>query len=68
MENKKLSRPELIYALARHAHPNSYHGLLSWKTEYLRKLLSWYEGLRDNPLSAIVINCTIIISPYVRSQ
>lgn len=42
-EYKKLDRPAIIYALARHAHPSWYHSLLAWPTEALRALLVYYE-------------------------
>jgi len=47
MENKKevtANRTEIIYELAKHAHPTMYHSLLSWRTNQLRLLLDYYKG------------------------
>lgn len=56
METKKeLSRSEIIFELAKHIRstsPISYHEIIQLKTEYLSKLLNWYEKL-DRALIAI---------------
>ena len=45
--DKELNRTEIVFALAKHAHPDWYHSLLNWKTEDLKKLLEWYQGKRE---------------------
>jgi hypothetical protein len=43
---KEMSRREIIYELAKHVRstsPTSYHTIITWPTEYLRRLLNWYE-------------------------
>ena len=41
---QNMSRPEVIFELAKHAHPQHYHSLLQWKTKPLRHLLAYYKG------------------------
>jgi len=47
MANKKeitTNRTEIIYELAKYAHPSAYHSLLKWRTEHLSILLDYYKG------------------------
>jgi hypothetical protein len=41
---KKMSRTELIFELAKYAHPSWYHQILDWPTEDLDNLLKYYNG------------------------
>jgi len=38
------NRTDIIYELAKYAHPTWYRSLLSWKTEHLSLLLNYYKG------------------------
>lgn len=38
------TRSEIIFALAKYAHPSWYHDLLDRDTEMLRALLAYYEA------------------------
>lgn len=64
MKTKEMNRPQIIWELARYAHPTWYHSLLEWPTEQLRGLLAYYrdeskvlpagriyvtKGLKDSP-------------------
>lgn len=42
---KPTSRTEIIYELAKYAHPEWYHDLLTWTTPQLRRLLAYYMGM-----------------------
>jgi len=47
MTNKKeitTNRTEIIYELAKYAHPSWYHSLLKWSTYHLSILLDYYKG------------------------
>lgn len=44
-EITKLTRIEIIYELAKYAHPTWYHTLLRWRTDPLRQLLAYYKGI-----------------------
>ncbi len=46
-KEKELRREDIIFSLAKHAHQDWFHSLLSWKTENLKKLLEFYEGKRE---------------------
>lgn len=39
-----MNRTEVIFELARHAHPTWYHSLLNWPTYWLKALLSYYRN------------------------
>jgi hypothetical protein len=44
-----MKRHEIIYELAKYAHPSWYHDLLSWKTWQLKILLDYYKrDIADN--------------------
>jgi len=43
-EIKSPDRTEIIYELAKYAHPTWYHDLLTWSTNELRILLDYYKG------------------------
>jgi hypothetical protein len=43
-KTKEMNRTELVYELARHAHPSWYHSLLEWRTGQLRSLLAYYRS------------------------
>jgi hypothetical protein len=49
-QQKERGRVEIIYALAQYCHPSWYHDILCWKTEWLRKLLEYYEKPEDDSL------------------
>ena len=42
MDIEKMTRMELLTALAGHAHHSWYHQLLTWPTAGLRRLLIYY--------------------------
>lgn len=42
-KTQEMNRTELVYELARHAHPSWYHSLLDWPTHQLRALLAYYR-------------------------
>jgi len=39
-----MSRPELIFEIARHAHPSWYHSMTKWPTIELKLFLLAYRG------------------------
>ena len=38
-----MERPEIIFALAKYAHPTWYGSLVDWSTEQLQDLLNFYQ-------------------------
>lgn len=38
-----MNRTQIIYELAKYCHPSWYKKILSWKTEHLQALLTYYE-------------------------
>lgn len=43
-----MNRTEIIYALAKYAHPSWYHDILSLPTSCLELLLKYYEEPGEN--------------------
>lgn len=43
-ETKEMTRPEIINALAKYAHPSHYKDMIKWRTEELNILLAYYQG------------------------
>ena len=43
MPIESMNRTEVIYELARYAHPTWYHRLLNWGTASLKSLLTYYR-------------------------
>lgn len=43
----EMNRTEVIYMLARYAHPSWYHSLLDRSTEMLKALLTYYLAEQD---------------------
>lgn len=43
-----MSRPEIIFELARYAHPSIYHALLNKNTATLKALLTFYKEGGDH--------------------
>jgi hypothetical protein len=42
MDIQTLKREQVIFELARYAHPSWYHSLLEWTTAQLKALLYYY--------------------------
>lgn len=42
---KTMDRIELINELRRYAHPQHYHAIIRWETEYLRGILAYYKEM-----------------------
>lgn len=52
----ELNRMQIIFELAKYAHPDWYHNLLGWPTEALRGLLIYYEkGGESKHLFAVAV-------------
>jgi hypothetical protein len=50
---KEMNRTELVYELAKHAHPTWYGSLLGWKTSALRALVAHYRGELTVPFEMV---------------